>query len=755
MKHKLVWVGPKESDIFYSGLDFFRSITFNGSNTGGNISFTSKNNIRIDHISDGSKWHLNSFLRQELDSTLEDPDIRFLFYNPVQGLRLGQEITSRMLCLNPPELIDFFRNKANMRSFAQECIPVVPYVNFTGKIMPNAQFNSMEKHGYVLQTVHSSSGAGTHQLSREECADYVASHSESEEYILSPYLKHAVPINVHILVFNHQCIVLPPSFQLISHQDQDFCYVGADFHTELSPAQSDLILSRAKTLGEKLRVAGYRGICGVDFMLTEDELFFLEVNPRFQASSFLCNKLLLKERKPSLHALNLMAFSGDEPSLESFDSFQYPESFFTVYGDWFPAWLISEKPTTSNTYKLIRDGLLPDMELTPKAYLCRMVTNEKLCWIDPDFQLRLAPNIQRDTENWRYKVKSMDSLTLKIGLLNQGIRFAEEANQKMEQLGSVRAGVFQSVDLEFPNGMIINSPYHTKFSELTPYCVELDSSGFFLSYEGSRLSAVNLAAADPYRDHIASGGTYYRNVAFLATDRLRIHHELRCRFKEEGDGCHFCNVRLKTGNFSVQDVCEIIDFYLEHVPFRHFLIGGGSGTATDEHKNILTLTHHIRSRTDKPIYVMCLPPTDMSVLSEYHSAGIDEIGFNLELFDRTLAVQIMPGKGKIPLSQYARAYKESVRLWGNQGAVRSLMVLGLEPMEHFYQGIEWLCALGVMPIISIFRPMNYIKLSQALPPMNKDLIKAFRKSTEIAARYGLVLGPACTACQNNTLSLPL
>lgn len=755
MKYKLVWVGPKESDTLYSGLDLFRSITFNGSNADGNTSFTSKVNIRIDHISDGSKWHLRSFLRQELTPLLKDPDIRFLFYNSAQGLGLGQEIASRMLCLNPPELVDFFRNKANMRAFAQECIPVVPYINFTGKILPNAQFNFNKKHGYILQIVHSSSGAGTHQLSLEECADYVANHSESEEYILSPYLKHAVPINVHIVVFNRQCIVLPPSFQLISHQDQDFCYVGADFHTNLSPKQFDLILSRAKTFGEKLRIAGYRGICGIDFMLTEDELYFLEVNPRFQASSFLCNKLLLKEGKHSLHALNLMAFSGDEPPLESFDRFRSPESFFTVYGDWFPAWLKFEKCKTPNIFEVIKDGLLPNMELTPKAYLCRVITNEKLCWLDSDFQLRLAPNIQRDTVSWRNKVRAMDALTLKIGLLNQGIRFTEESYQKMEQLGSVRAGVFQSVDLAFPNGMIINSPYRTKFSELTPYCVEWNRSGFFLSYEGSHLSPVTLAVADPYRDHIASGGTHYRNVAFLATDRLRIHHELRCCFKEEGNGCHFCNVRLKTGSFSIQDVCEVIDFYLEHVPFRHFLIGGGSGHADSERKNILALTHHIRSRTDKPIYAMCLPPTDLSTLSEYYRAGVDEIGFNLELFDRTLAVQIMPGKGKIPLSQYERAYKESVRLWGNQGAVRSLMVLGLEPMESFYQGIEWLCSLGVMPIISVFRPMNSIDLRQVLPPMNKDLINAFQRSTEIAAKYKLTLGPTCIACQNNTLSLPL
>lgn len=755
LEHKLVWVGPKESDMLYSGLDFFRSITFNGSNLTGNTSFTTKINTRIDHISDGSKWHLSTFLRQELFPLLDDPDVRFLFYNPAQGLGLGKEISARMLCVNPPELISFFRNKANMRAFAQEYIPIVPYVHFNGKSLPRVRFDNMEKDGLILQAVHSSSGAGTYQLSLKECEDYVASQSKSEDYILSPYLKHAAPVNVHIVIFDRECIVLPPSFQLISHQDQSFCYIGADFHTDLFLRQSDLILSRAQVLGEQLRLAGYRGICGIDFMLTENELYFLEINPRFQASTFLCNKLLLKEGKPSLHQLNLMAFSGNESPLESFDKFQKPESFFTLCGDWLPVWLESENFKMPSTFEFIMDGLLPDMELTAKAYLCRAVTDEKLSWLDPDFQLRLAPNIQRDAVGWGNKVRSMDPLTLKIGLLNQGIRFSEEANQEMERLGSVRAGVFQSVDLIFPNGFVVNSPYHTKFSELTPYCVELDRSGFCLSYEGTPLSPITLAVTDPYRSRTASGGTLYRNAAFLATDRLRVHHELRCRFKEEGHGCRFCNVRLKTGNFSIRDVCEVIDFYLEHMPFRHFLIGGGSGSAADEQRNILALARHIRSRTDKPIYAMCLPPTDLSVLSEYYDAGIDEIGFNLELFDRDAAALLMPGKGRIPLAQYEMAYKESVRLWGRQGAVRSLMVLGLESMESFYRGIEWLCALGVMPIISVFRPMENIELSRVLPPENKDLADVFLRSTEIAARYGLTLGPTCTECQNNTLSLPL
>lgn len=754
MAQKLIWIGPRESDTLYSGLDFFHTVTFNGSNVSGNISYTSQIATRIDYISQGEKWHLKRFLRHALQPFLEDPDVRFLFYNSAQGYSLNIDITERMLCANAPDLLAFLRNKANMRIFAEECIPVVPYVHFTGKTFPNVSLPFFKGNDCILQNVHSSGGVGTHHFSQKECMDYISSHAETEEYILSPYIESGIPINVHMIIFEHSCIVFPPSYQLIDQQDKTFSYIGADFHTTFSAEQHHLISSSVNSLGEKMRHAGYRGICGIDLILTKNKLFFLEINPRFQASSFLVNKLLLKEGKPSLHMLNMLAFSDDEPHMESFSQFKEPESFFTINGDWFPRWL-KEAASTSNTFEFIRDGLTDDMKLMPKAYLSRAVTPTRLCWIDPDYRLRLAPNIQRDAEDWRQKILSLDILALKIGLLNQGIRFSENAYSEMEKQGSVRAGVFQSIDLTFDDGLVINSPYHTRFSELTPYCIEWTGEKFFLSYENIPLCPVSLSSADPYRNKTASSGTIYRNAVFLATDRLRVHHEFRCRFKMAGEGCRFCNVKPKSGNFSIEDVCEIIDFYLEHVDFRHFLIGGGSGDDINECNNILTLARHIRSKSDKPIYAMCLPPKNTSVLSEFYASGINEVGFNLELFDRTVAKKIMPGKGSIPLTQYEDAYREAVRLWGHRGAVRSLMVLGLEPLKSYYQGIEWLCKNGVMPIISIFRPMDNIELNYALPQGNKELMEIYYRSSAIAAKYGLILGPNCTACQNNTLSLPL
>ena len=645
-----------------------------------------------------------------------------------------------------------------MREFASQYVPVVPYVEFNGNSIPDVTFDIGEKGSYILQKVFSSGGNGTFKMSRERCVQYFAESKEDEHYILSPFLRDAASLNVHAIVFDDSCIALPPSFQLIQHNGAAFLYIGGDFFVYLSDKQLELIQNRTLILAEALRETGYRGVFGVDYLLTENELYFLELNPRFQASSFLANKLLINEGKPSLIELNLRAFSGEPAPINSFTRFKNPESFFTVNGSVIPEWYYCS-PQASIFLEMIPDGFSAEMRCEDNAYLFRVVSKRNLCWLDSDYHQHLAPNIQADSHGWKEKIINGDALSIKVGLLNQGIRFSLSAEKRMLCDGvAARQGVFQSIDLRLENGLIVNAPYHTDFSELSPYCIDCHGKSYnqyILKYNGRKLCNVAFDKTDPYRQRVASHGTLYRNVTFWATDRLRVHHQFQCCFKKNGLGCGFCNVRFKEGSFLIDDVCEAIDFYLDHTDFRHFLIGGGSGKESNEHENILKLAKHIRSRSNKPIYAMCLPPENTTLLEDYYNAGINEIGFNLEIFDRTIAKSIMPGKGSIPLSRYERAYKKAVQLWGDGGNVRSLMVLGLERMESFFNGIEWLSQLGVMPIISVFRPLNNITLKNVLPPENEELETIFYQAVKITTKYHLIPGPLCTACQNNTLSLPI
>lgn len=752
MKKKTIWVGPRESDTYYSNMSFFMSITYNG-DAATTHAFTNQINTRINQYN-SNMWNLPQFLREELLPYIGIPDVQFMFYNPLQSYMLGDLYSSQSICCSPRHAIEIIRHKGKMRRIASEYINVVPFVQFTGNILPQVSFNEKTDGTYILQKVISSGGYETRKMSLDECEKYVSENSSEEVYILSPYLTNAVPINVHLIIFDDDCIVFPPSLQILQESQRHFIYIGADFHTDFAPNIYSKIIVASKKLADCMRNMGYRGVCGIDYMLTQNKLLFLEVNARFQSSTFLLNCLLSEKEMPSVHELNIMAFEHKKCPINTFSKFEHPKSFFTVMGNCIPAWYSDDGKLPEIIDSIIHDGFSSKSKTTTDAYLFRALVNRNLGWVNPDNELNIAPNIRPDSKIWRNKIRSNSLLELKISLLNQGIRISPNASAAMQKSGIIRKGVFQSVDLFFSNGLVINAPFKTEFSELSPYCIEYSGASYVLMYNDELLADISFDIVDSYSKKVATNGTIYRQVAFLATDRLRIHHQFRCIFKEQDRGCKFCNIKLKEGNFSISDIFEIIDFYLHNVSFNHFLIGGGSGFAKQESENIIAITKHIRKQSTKPIYAMCLPPEDVSILYDYKNAGINEIGFNIELFDRKIAKDLMPGKGEIPISQYENAFKEAVKIWNTNGNVRSMMVLGLEPLESFYAGVEWLCSLGVMPIISIFRPMRNLHMKEALPICNETLKTIYDNLLKITAKYNIKLGPSCIYCQNNTLSMP-
>lgn len=114
----------------------------------------------------------------------------------------------------------------------------------------------------------------------------------------------------------------------------------------------------------------------------------------------------------------------------------------------------------------------------------------------------------------------------------------------------------------------------------------------------------------------------------------------------------------------------------------------------------------------------------------------------------------MPGKGQIPLNQYLSALEAATSLWGKTGNVRTLFIAGLERTESLLQGIEAVASRGIVPILSIFRALYGTEMGDIVPPSNNWLVSLFYNGEDICRRYHLHLGPSCSACQNNTLSLP-
>ena len=152
---------------------------------------------------------------------------------------------------------------------------------------------------------------------------------------------------------------------------------------------------------------------------------------------------------------------------------------------------------------------------------------------------------------------------------------------------------------------------------------------------------------------------------------------------------------------------------------------------------------------------MSLPPRDVGILSRLKQAGITEVAFNIEVFDRSLARRYMPGKGAIPLTVYEDAFRAAVELWGRTGNVRTIFIVGLEPSESLLAGVAHVAEMGVSPILSLLRPIEETPLHGLLAPRDEEVWEVYQVAKAICARHGVSLGPACPCCEDNTLKISL
>jgi hypothetical protein len=128
---------------------------------------------------------------------------------------------------------------------------------------------------------------------------------------------------------------------------------------------------------------------------------------------------------------------------------------------------------------------------------------------------------------------------------------------------------------------------------------------------------------------------------------------------------------------------------------------------------------------------------------------------NLEFYDEASWEMYIPGKRRyIGRKRYLEALEYAVSLFGPINT-RSLLIAGLESPESTIAGAELLVSLGVMPILSPFRPLNGTELQQRRGFGYQTYWDIYTETQRNAAMHGIPTGPTCIACQNNVLALPV
>lgn len=754
---KIYWVGTKESELRSCKHLFDGSITFIGSGRNENISFSSSNDFIINYNEDSRE--LDQFMENTmLNIIAKYPDVSFFCYTTSYIFSFeNPEINKHIICGNNRNTLQMLRNKMDTRLWLGRYVPVLPTTIFSGAECTFRNLCNLFSNidTFTIQGCTGAGGVDTYIMDYENNREIYQELFCNRLYLVSPFMKESYSTNVHVLFDEQQFVIFPGSLQIVEHSNHKMIYRGADFiaYQQLPSNIQNQIQEYAETISSKIQFTEYRGILGIDFLVSGEQVFFLEINPRFQSSTSILNLALTDCQYPTIQEMILDIFAGKKIwNPEKLKLLKVPYSNYIV--DYEPELFDYAFYTKALTYsdeviEILWDGYTIQSKCQQGASIFCFTLRKNISSISTNGTLLISDNI-RPPKVLSFFQKSFNyAQWLKIALMNQGIHFSEQFSSNVN---TFQQGVYSSLDVYLTDEFIVNCPTSVPFHTMSPFVIDSKGNSLQLYYGNTYITEIKIAEKERYCDMITKNGIPYTAISFLATDRVRIHHSPKCIFQQNNEGCKFCDVPGNSVDFTMEDIKEVIDWQLQNSKFRHFLIGGASGKYPHEQEEILEITKYIRSKSDKPIYVMSLPPKNLSVLDKYFAAGVNEVAFNIEIYDRNYAKQIMHGKGDISLDIYKAALLHSVQLWGMNGNVKSILVYGLEPDTSFLEAVNWLASHGIQPVISPFRPLSGTPLENRIPPTTEQLMDIYFKAENICRQYQLSLGPSCIYCQNNTLS---
>lgn len=761
MNRMLFWIGIQESEIANTNNLFNGSITIFGSGKNGNHSFDSKYKIRYNYNLDNDLWvdFVNTTAKEILR---KNPDCMFLLYYPMDAAYYDPEIVSHIIALNDLSLLDIWDNKFKCREWLCDNVPVVPSEVWYGDNVKLERENIFIKgKKYVIQGEYSCGGFNTRLVTEYNRDSMLSELFDENKYLISQFIEHSISVNIHIIVYSEDLLIFPASIQLISAKSGFLEYHGGDFvaYKFLPNHIKNNVWNYAQIIGERLRKCGFLGVCGIDFITTPNEVYFSEINPRFQSSTFILN-LALKANgmEYSVQHIHIDAFLHKKSSF----CFDIPKINYSFYKYTYSKSVENELcylkrfASIYNEVTVIDDNLSNDLQLEENTYLFKLVFNRNISAISADYTLTIHQNLLIRQKKFELDDPKSFIQELKIMLLLHGVTLSTVAENFYKKNGGINFEEFSALDLELFGKYYINVPYMTDLTSISPFCIDLCDEIPYLFYFGKCVTPVLIRKTDVIAGKISNNGFKYSDFTYKGQDRLRIYHRVGCYYKESSHGCKFCDLENDKRLLSFEDVTNAIDEYDKLCPeIRHYLIGGGSDFFHSDFSFVCSIANYIKNKNGKPIYLMSLPPKHNRILDNLKLSGITQVAFNIEIFDRDIAKKYMPGKGEIPLSHYIDILSYAVKLWGNTGNVRTIFVVGLEPAESLLKGINCVSKLGVSPILSLFRPISETPIGHLLPPSVEEVLDIVKKSESICKENNVEMGPNCRYCEDNTLKITL
>lgn len=351
-----------------------------------------------------------------------------------------------------------------------------------------------------------------------------------------------------------------------------------------------------------------------------------------------------------------------------------------------------------------------------------------------------------------------DAHRLKFGLFAHGLVILETAGRALRELNGVRPltpadyASTSGVILRLDHDVWVNVPiadYNANFVGSSPFVLDYDSGGFFVQGRGLA-SRATFWLPPEYHGGSGTNGRPYNNYVYTHGDRARLAPIKGCAMR-----CTFCNIPYED-RYSKKPIDAMLEAVRTSLcdpiqPAYHLLISGGTPSRRDVGYLRDVYSTVLQEFPELEVDIMMVPIEGLFDLHELDRLGLNQISINLEIYNRAIAKDVMRQKYRQGLDFYLTFMGRAAEILG-PGRVRSMLMVGLEPIEDTLAGIAAIVERGCVPVLSPFRPDPATPLSSLAPPTEVELEEFYLRAAEITAASGTVLGPQCPPCTHNTLN---
>lgn len=302
------------------------------------------------------------------------------------------------------------------------------------------------------------------------------------------------------------------------------------------------------------------------------------------------------------------------------------------------------------------------------------------------------------------------------------------------------------------DGTTVMVPVYTSGASQSPYRLDRDRT---LTKNGQAITELDFPARPKFYDLETADGIPYWQIALLHSRKVLATTVLQTciRYDNRKTACQFCAIgqSLEEGRTIAQktpeQLAEVAEAAVRLDGVEHMIMTTGTPNTTDRGAAYLTdCARAIRARVDLPIQAQCEPPNDFVWFERLRAAGVDSLGMHLEAADPAVRARIMPGKARVPLSYYFKAFEAAVQVFG-RGQVSTYLLAGLgDSKETLLEVSERLIDVGVYPFVVPFVPIGGTPLAGHAPPTSEFMYDLYQAIVQLLKQGQLLSSDMKAGC---------